>query len=462
MNALNILTTRDNEKARRRLRLFFLLWFVVNYLQGVFSGLNEDEPYYYMYAMFPDWGYFDHPPMVGVFILTGISMFGKVLGMRFMSAVSSTLFLMAVWRMIENKDKYRYVNVFILLCLSVPMLSVYGFIIVPDAPLLFFTALFLLAYKMFLNSRSVLTAMLVGLLAALMMYSKYHGILVLFFVILADLKLFKDKYFYIAIVTVLVVFSPHVWWQVENDFPSLKYHLVERSAKAYRLGYTLEYPLNQMAVFGPFLFPLMIAAVYKCKAKGVFARTLKFLFWGFLAFFLLMTFKGHVEPHWTVAAIIPAVCFTFNYAVKSENVARYFLIGGLASAILLVTARVLLFIPSLPTPYHNQRQWADGIRTAAAGAPVVFRSSYQNTSMYIYYTGEPAWSFNAPGTRRNQYDYFPIKDSVTGRRVLYLDGKSDQVIIKAGDDIFRGRWIDDFRPDSCLSVENTAKDAGGI
>ena len=51
---------------------------------------------------------------------------------------------------------------------------------------------------------------------------------------------------------------------------------------------------------------------------------------------------------------------------------------------------------------------------------------------------------------------------MTGRRVLYLDGKSDQVIIKAGDDLFRGRWIDDFRPDSCLSVENTAKDAGGI
>lgn len=63
-----------------------------------------------------------------------------------------------------------------------------------------------------------------------MKYRKYHRRLVLFFVILADLKLFKDKYFYIAIVTALVVFSPHVWWQVENDFPSLKYHLVERSA----------------------------------------------------------------------------------------------------------------------------------------------------------------------------------------------------------------------------------------
>ena len=101
MNALNILTTRDNEKARRRLRLFFLLWFVVNYLQGVFSGLNEDEPYYYMYAMFPDWGYFDHPPMVGVFILTGISMFGNVLGMRIetrTNTVTSTFLYFSVSR----------------------------------------------------------------------------------------------------------------------------------------------------------------------------------------------------------------------------------------------------------------------------------------------------------------------------------------------------------------------------
>ena len=80
MKALNFLTTRDAGWAREKLRVFLLLWFVLSYVQGVFSGLNEDEPYYYMYAMFPAWGYFDHPPMVGVFAWAGMQMFGKVLG----------------------------------------------------------------------------------------------------------------------------------------------------------------------------------------------------------------------------------------------------------------------------------------------------------------------------------------------------------------------------------------------
>ena len=88
MKALNFLTTRDAGWAREKLRVFLLLWFVLSYVQGVFSGLNEDEPYYYMYAMFPAWGYFDHPPMVGMFAWAGIQMFGKVLGLRLFSAIS--------------------------------------------------------------------------------------------------------------------------------------------------------------------------------------------------------------------------------------------------------------------------------------------------------------------------------------------------------------------------------------
>ena len=101
MNALNFLITRNNAWAKEKLRVFLLLWFVLSYVQGVFSGFNEDEPYYYMYAMFPDWGYFDHPPMVGAFVLCGINMFGKILGIRFFSAVTSALFLYEVWRTIE-------------------------------------------------------------------------------------------------------------------------------------------------------------------------------------------------------------------------------------------------------------------------------------------------------------------------------------------------------------------------
>ena len=448
MNALNILTTRDITVAKRRLWVFFALWFVLCYLQGVFSGLNEDEPYYYMYSLYPDWGYFDHPPMVGIFIWIGTHLFGKLLGFRLLSAVTSTLFMIAVWKLIENKDKWRYVNVYILLALSIPMISVYGFIIVPDAPLLFFVSLFLLMYKRFLYSRSVSRALLMGVLAAGMLYSKYHGALVLLFVVLSDVSLLKNKYFYIAFLTAIALFIPHIMWQVENDFPSMKYHLVQRSASQYEFAYTWEYPLNQLAVFGPFLLPMMIWAVIKSKAKTQIAKTLKYVFWGFLLFFLLMTAKGHVEPHWTVVAIIPAMYFTFNFAVKSEWKARYFLISSVVTAVLLIAVRIMFLIPGLPTPYHNQYHWADAIHSVAGDAPVVFKDSYQKPSMYTFYTNKLSWSYNSPDARSNQYDFFPIKEDIKGKKVLYLDGQSDQVLIKVGDEMLKGRWVNDFSVDS--------------
>lgn len=454
MNALNFLITRNNAWAKEKLRVFLLLWFVLSYVQGVLSGFNEDEPYYYMYAMFPDWGYFDHPPMVGAFVLCGINMFGKILGIRFFSAVTSALFLYAVWRTIEYKDKYKYVNVFMLLALSIPMVSVYGFMIVPDGPLLFFASLFLLAYRWFLKSENVLKAILLGILAAGMLYSKYHGVLVLFFVVLANLKLLRNKYFYLAAGVALLLFVPHIVWQVDNGFPSLSYHLYERSAPAYKLRYTLEYPLNQLAVFGPFLLPVMVLAVWKGgKIKTPLARTMRFLFWGFLAFFFLMSFKGHVEPHWTVVAIIPAVYFTFHYVLRSERKAKYFVVASLVSAALIFVVRIALFIPSLDTPYHHQKEWAASIHDVAGDAPVIFRDSYQKPAMYTYYTNRSATSFNTPAYRKNQYDIFPIKDYIRGQRVLYLDGTSDEVIIHASGKQLRGRWIENYAPDS-LAVKN--------
>ncbi len=459
MNALNILTTRDKSVAKRRFWAFLVFWFVMSYLQGVFSGFNEDEPYYYIYALYPAWGYFDHPPMVGVFVKMGLALLGKDFGVRLFAALSSTVFLWAAWRVLEYKEKWRYVNVYILLALSIPMVNVYGFILVPDAPLLVFAALFLYVYKRFLYSRSVSRAVFMGLLAAAMLYSKYHGALLLLLVILSNLQLLRNKYFYIALLVAMLCFMPHIVWQIENDFPSLKYHLVQRSAKAYRFLYTWEYPLNQLAVLGPFTLPMMLIAVFKSKARTSLSRTMRFIFWGFLGFFLLMTFKGHVEPHWTIVAVIPGIYFCHPWAVQNETRARFFLFGTLFAAVLLLIARILLLIPGLPTPYHNQEQWGEAIEQVAGDNPVVFRDSYQKPSMYTYLTDNTAWTYNSPTRRSNQFDYLPIIDSITGKKVLYLgSGKEDssiEILCPDGDTL-RGRWIENFHVDS-VRVDSPVK-----
>ena len=44
--------------------LFLGLFFVINLLQSTYTGLLEDEAYYWVWSENLAWGYFDHPPMV--------------------------------------------------------------------------------------------------------------------------------------------------------------------------------------------------------------------------------------------------------------------------------------------------------------------------------------------------------------------------------------------------------------
>ncbi|MBQ8650633.1 MAG: hypothetical protein IJ483_05300, partial [Flavobacteriales bacterium] len=226
-----------------------------------------------------------------------------------------------------------------------------------------------------------------------------------------------------------------------------------------RFLYTWEYPLNQLAVLGPFTLPMMLIAVFKSKARTSLSRTMRFIFWGFLGFFLLMTFKGHVEPHWTIVAVIPGIYFCHPWAVQNETRARFFLFGTLFAAVLLLIARILLLIPGLPTPYHNQEQWGEAIEQVAGDNPVVFRDSYQKPSMYTYLTDNTAWTYNSPTRRSNQFDYLPIIDSITGKKVLYLgSGKEDssiEILCPDGDTL-RGRWIENFHVDS-VRVDSPVK-----
>ena len=60
---------------RHQRKVFYSLWLIAGLLHAGLSGLLDDEAYYRMYAKFPDWGYFDHPPMVGVLIRAGTSLF---------------------------------------------------------------------------------------------------------------------------------------------------------------------------------------------------------------------------------------------------------------------------------------------------------------------------------------------------------------------------------------------------
>jgi hypothetical protein len=75
----------------------------------------------------------------------------------------------------------------------------------------------------------------------------------------------------------------------------------------------------------------------------------------------------------------------------------------------------------IKTRYHTWEDWPADMKQCTHGLPVVFSNSYQRASKYWFYTGQLTYSQNAYTGRTNNYNYWPIEDSLLGKPVYFLD-----------------------------------------
>ena len=129
-------------KLPKQFSLFLGLLFALNLIQGSVTELLYDEAYYWYYAQNMAWGYFDHPPMVAFMIKIGSFISDTEIGVRIISCLLSIGTILLLWSMIEDERKKDNIPLFFLLLFSMPLLNAYGFLTLPDTPLLFFTTLF--------------------------------------------------------------------------------------------------------------------------------------------------------------------------------------------------------------------------------------------------------------------------------------------------------------------------------
>jgi hypothetical protein len=404
---------------------FFLLaaWFLVNLVQAIFTEVLSDEAYYSLYGKYLAWGYFDHPPMVALLVKISSLFFSGNLGIRFMTVLLQLGTLLLTWKILAVKEPgSAQVYLFFIIAGSICMFSAYGFITTPDVPLLFFTALFLYAYKYYLEEQSwwsiiVLSAAMAGLVS-----SKYQAVLVIGFVVLSNIRLLKMYKFWLAGIVALIILSPHIYWQITNNFPTFQYHLVDRS-EGFRWLYFFEYFPNQMAVFNPFILGAVIYVLIKYKPGDLFTRALYFLIIGFIGFFLLTSFRGHVEPHWTIACSVPMIILLFNRIGQSQALKRYVRKFIIPSLVLLFMIRIFL-ITNLPLVsylgFDGKEEKYKYIESVSNNLPVVFLSSFQGPSLYTFFTGREAFAISNLYTRQTQFDIWQFENNYQSKPVFVL------------------------------------------
>jgi hypothetical protein len=425
--------------------------------------LNNDEAYYWMYSKYLAWGYFDHPPMIALMIKIGYAFFHNELGVRLMVVLSQLVALSVIWLLTDNELRAKKENIllFFMLVAIIPVFTLYGFISTPDAPLILFATIFLLAYKRFLEEEAWQNTFFLGFSIAALAYSKYHGGLLLVLVILSNLKLLKSPRFYIAGFLALLLFLPHLFWQYSNGFPSVKYHLFER-VSAFNFRHVPDYLGGQFLFSNPFTFPVLIWIMIKIRAKNLFEKALYYVIIGFFGFFFISSFRYRVEPQWTAVVCIPMVIILFN------NISYKPWIHGYVKWVTIILFPLFLFARSgaafdylpvsfLKKEFHNKKHWVRDINSIAGDRPVVFTGSYQRAAVYTFYTGEFAFTQDYWAYRKTQYDLWNFEEQIHGKNVLFVphDFSNDyktmltRHIISGGDSVF----VKDFKNFQSLQRE---------
>ncbi len=204
----------------------------------------------------------------------------------------------------------------------------------------------------------------------------------------------------------------------------------------------------------------MFVSVYKEPWKNQFEKTLKFIFWGAYIFFFIMTFKGRVEGHWTLFAVIPGLYFTYRFLrgkhrlkITFERLAYIALVLVLCGRIIIIFDSEWSLLSDIRAEFHHKHEMLV-IKQQAQGYPVAFMNSYQNAALYTFYSGSEGFSLNNIMGRKNQFDIWQIEDKYRGQKIMLIPNYH----VKEFDTISglaskRYTFIDNFQSFSKIKIE---------
>ena len=390
--------------------------------------------------------------------------------MRFFFVLLQPLYLYIFWRVISPKGATRSdAELFVMICSAMLVLQLYGLIAVPDGPLLFFTALFLLTFKHFTESRRW-AWLTMGLSLGLLALSKYHGALVLLFALAANVGWFmrnprKIGELMLSGVVALAVIVPHLWWQHQHDWVSFMYHLSGRNGY-FAISNITDFLVNMLVVFSPFYLPLWVQAYRKHAASTPVERALKLYPPAFIIFFTISSFRGYVQPQWAIVAVFGLVWILFMYARQHTRTRRYVMRAGWWTVGLIVITRlVLVFNPiGINFEVFRNKKAYQQMAEIADGRPVIFDGKYAIAAKYAFYTGKETFSQPNVSHRTSQWQYRDDDSGFVGRDVIievdparYSEQEAKQRVKCA--ELANGREVyyvelSDFHPTRLVEIES--------
>jgi len=226
-----------------------LMHFLLHVLTNGNYGMFRDEFYYIACSDHLAWGYVDHPPL-SIALLAGsrVVLGESVQAIRLLPALMGSLLVILTGLMTRELGGGRFAQIFAALCVMiVPIyLVVTGFFSMNAFDCVFWVLSFSIIIRIITTDNEKLW-LLFGLAVGLGLLNKI-SILVFGCSVVAGLlftpyrRYFRSKYFWMAGGIALLVFVPHILWQVANDWPTVEFI---SNAKRYKIA-----PLTPLQFLG--------------------------------------------------------------------------------------------------------------------------------------------------------------------------------------------------------------------
>jgi 4-amino-4-deoxy-L-arabinose transferase-like glycosyltransferase len=231
--------------------------------------LAPDEAYYWVWSRALAPGYFDHPPMVALWIRAGTWIAGDTpLGVRLLGPLSAALGSLLLWDAAERLLPGRSAGwAAVLLVNATVLVGVGAVLATPDAPLLLFWTFVLWAMARIIAGGSGMWWLAVGLFAGLAFASKYTAALLALgigiWLAMAGRQWLRRAEPYAAGVAALVLVAPLLWWNATHAWVSF----VRQGGRAGVWSperapqYLAELVGGQLALATPLIFLFLVAGV---------------------------------------------------------------------------------------------------------------------------------------------------------------------------------------------------------
>jgi len=322
-------------------------------------GLHGDEAQYWAWSKDLDWGYFTKPPLIAWTIWLTTSIFGDAeWAVRLSSPILHSITAFIIFKtgkfVFDSKTGFWAAALYLLM----PALWLSSAIVSTDVPLLLCWAIALNAWLHLREKATWPRVFQLGIAIGFGLLAKYA---MLFFIAALGIAILSDKATRTALknlkglaaaLIALLIFMPNILWNVKHDFATVSHTADNANLNGvpFHPLELIQFWLEQLAVFGPITFILLVIAIILVIKKKLDIPA----FW--IAIFVLSPFAiisleallSRANANWAVTTYVAGSLLTAHLCVKYWGSFKLWLKGSvlIQSFICLVLGFVMLS-PSL-------------------------------------------------------------------------------------------------------------------